>query len=128
MCEGDGGAVEELRCQPALLITTVADGSAWKRTNNIKKQRTWKSISSQLLPTHEERRKHCEEILFYSIKIMHLCSYTIRDFALRYKFAKRGKKCKCNHVRTFDCSTMITYFLAYFRDFGFITCLSMYVF
>lgn len=36
MCEGDGGAVEELRCQPALLITTVADGSAWKRTNNIK--------------------------------------------------------------------------------------------
>ena len=32
MVEGDGGAVEELRRQPALLITAVADGSTCENT------------------------------------------------------------------------------------------------
>lgn len=31
MAEGDGGAVEELRQQPALLVAAVADGSTCKK-------------------------------------------------------------------------------------------------
>lgn len=82
MCEGDGGAVEELRWQPALLITTVADGSAWKRTNNIKNRGHGNQFPHNCYQ-HMKREENTEEILFYSIKIMHLCNYTIRDFALR---------------------------------------------
>lgn len=44
MGEGDGGAVEEHGVQPALLITAVADGSAWTK----KRGRNDKSISSEL--------------------------------------------------------------------------------